>query len=41
MISNIKNLINSNNVLERIQNFEKDNFMSGKNAELQILYEIN
>lgn len=41
MISNIKNLINSNNLLEHIPTFDKDNFKSGKNAELQILYDIN
>jgi hypothetical protein len=41
MISNIKNLINNNNVLENIQNSEKDNFKSGKNSELRFLYDTN
>lgn len=41
MMSNIKNIINTNTVLEDIQSFEKTNFKSGKNSELHFLYDTN
>lgn len=39
VLSNIKNLMNTNSVLENIQYLERENFKSGKNKELKIFEE--
>lgn len=41
MITNIRSLMNNNNILENIQSIERNSFKSGKNPELQYLYDNN